>query len=51
MIPRAAAPRLTVPVNERDHILGPATVPVTLVKYGNYECPLCSGDLHQSKPR
>jgi hypothetical protein len=31
MIRRATAPRLTVPVNERDHILGANTAPVTLV--------------------
>jgi protein-disulfide isomerase len=31
--------RLAVPVSERDHHQGPATAAVTLVQYGDYECP------------
>src|SRR5437588_9004017 len=30
---------LAVPVSERDHSQGPATAEVTLVQYGDYECP------------
>jgi protein-disulfide isomerase len=32
---------LTVPVADGDHVQGPADAPVTLLEYGDYECPYC----------
>ena len=38
---------LTLPISKgRDHIRGPANASVSLVEYGDYECPFC-GAAHQ----
>lgn len=41
MTPRNATSRLALPVSERDHIWGSLSAPITLVEYGDYECPHC----------
>ncbi|HLX70467.1 MAG TPA: DsbA family protein [Verrucomicrobiae bacterium] len=42
-----AGQKLHPPVSKRDHIQGPANAAMTLVEYGDYECPAC-GQAYQA---
>ena len=41
MIIESAQQRLESPVTESDHVIGPPDARVTVVTYGDYECPSC----------
>jgi protein-disulfide isomerase len=46
MTQHPAAFTLAVPVNHSDHFLGSATAKVTVVEYGDFECPTCGQAYH-----
>jgi protein-disulfide isomerase len=41
-VPTTSVTTLTVPVSDTDHVRGRAEAPVTIVEYGDYECPYCA---------
>ena len=38
-----------MPVSDRDHIRGSSSAKVTVVEYGDYECPHCGRAFHVVK--
>lgn len=45
MTPKEGMSTLVAPVSELDHAQGATGAPITLVEYGDYECPYC-GSAH-----
>ena len=41
-MPLAPESTLSVPVSAEDHVRGPVAARVTVVEYGDYECPYCA---------
>ncbi len=41
--------KLTVPVNEKDHTQGASTAKITIVEYGDYQCPYCGKAYYEIK--
>jgi protein-disulfide isomerase len=41
-MPTELTPRLTLPVGPRDHVSGNSSAGLSLVEYGDFECPQCA---------
>ena len=39
--PTVSPPSLHSPITDQDHTIGPADAPVSILEYGDYECPHC----------
>lgn len=48
--PAAPTPASVPPISGRDVVLGNANAPVTLIEYGDYQCPFCGRFFSQVEP-